>query len=35
MISNDENEAVICLEYYSWDYDTVKARFNSSETAVL
>ena len=32
---NDENEAVVCLEYYSWDYDAVEMKFNNSAASVL
>lgn len=35
VVPNDENEAVVCLEYYSWNYDAVEARFNSSAASVL
>lgn len=35
VMPNDENEAVVCLEYYSWDYDAVEAKFNNSAASVL
>lgn len=35
VMPNDENEAVVYLEYYSWDYDAVVAKFNSSAASVL
>ena len=35
VMPNDENEAVVYIEYNSWDYDAVEAKFNSSAASVL
>ena len=35
VMANDETAAVVYLEYYSWDYDAVEAKFNSSAASVL
>ena len=35
VMPNDENEAAVYLEYNSWDYDAVQAKFNRSSASVL
>ena len=35
VIPNNENEAVVYLEYNSWDYDAVETKFNNSAASVL
>lgn len=35
VMPNNENEAVIYLEYYSWDYDAVETKFNNSAASIL